>query len=179
MRQRLLALFVLVLAVCMVAGPVLAEDMTGSEEQRKTVPCPKKGESVPENQSPPKGKQCQGKKKKYKATVWSNDVKCAATPADLQVAKIYAGGDPMSGGGVGVCNDAGPVPVQGRVFAGGSTSDGLTIYADGDKDNTSEQLQGYARMHVDSSGPSASCGASDGKRDATNPSPEDSSEDCG
>lgn len=179
MRQRLLAVFVLVLAVCMVAAPVVAEDMTGSEEQRKTVPCPKKGEKVPENQSPPKGKDCKGKKRKYKATVWTNNVKCNATPADAGVAKVYAGGDPTSGGGVGICNDAGPVPIQGRAFAGGSTSDGLSIYADGDRDNANEQLQGYARVHLDSSGPSVTCGDPEGKRDATSPSPGDDQDECG
>ena len=179
MRQRLLAMFVLVLAICMVAGPVVADDMTGGEEQQKTVPCPKKGKSVPENQSPPKGKDCKGKKKTYKATVWGNDVKCKATPADAGVAKVYAGGDPTSGGGAGICNDTGPVPIQGRAFVGGSASEGVSIYADGEKDNSNEQLQGYAKVHVNSSGPSVTCGDTEGKRDATSPSSGDGQDDCG
>ena len=179
MRQRLLAVFILVLSVCVVASPVFAGDFAGEEADRKTVRCPKKGESVPENQSPPKGKDCKGGKKKYKAWVWDNDVKCAATPADAGVIRVYATGDPMSGGGVGICNDTAPVPIQGRATASGSTSEGLTVYADGDRDNANEQLQGWAKVHVNSSGPSVTCGDAEGKRDVNEAGPKDGQDDCG
>ena len=182
MRRRWVAVLSLVLAVGLVGGPVAAEDFTGSEEQEQTLRCPGKGKSVPKNQEPPGKGECKGKKAKtYKGKVWSNDVKCAEGGQNLQVANVYTLGssDPMAGG-AGVCNDGSTVPVQGRVVIQGSMEQrGFAIYADGDKDNSNEQLQGWARLDLTTDGPSFGCGAADGKRDATVPEPTDGSDNCG
>ena len=178
MSRRWLGLLGVVLALALVGGPVAAKDFTGGEEQTKTFPCPKKGEKVPENQSPPGKKDCRTKKQKtYKGTYYSNDVKCGAPVADAQVAKVYATGGPTDGG-VGVCNDGGAVPIQGRVVFQGS-SNGFIIYADGDKDNAPDQAQGYARADLTPAGGKFGCGAEDGNRDASNPGKDYDQANCG
>jgi hypothetical protein len=178
MSRRWLGMLGVVLALALVGGPVAAKDFTGGEEQRKTFPCPKKGEKVPENQSPPKKKDCRTKKQKtYKGTYYSNDVKCAKNGHDAQVAKLYTAGGPTDGG-VGVCNDGDAAPIQGRVvFTGGSS--GFTLYADGDKDNSPDQAQGYIRFDLTPTGGGFGCGSEDGKRDASRPQKDSDPSNCG
>jgi hypothetical protein len=101
-------------------------------------------------------------------TVYDNNVSCGggeATPAGT----IYAGDN-----GVEVCNDgSGALPLQGRIIA--TSDDGGYIAADGDRDNSPEQAQGWVRL--DSGG--VRCGDSAGNNDATHPTAADTSEDCG
>lgn len=178
MSRRWLGLLGVVLALALVGGPVAAKDFTGGEEQRKTFPCPKKGEKVPDNQSPPGKKDCRTKKQKtYKGTFYSNDVKCGSDGVNAQAAKVYTTGGP-TGGGVGVCNDQSTVPIQGRFVFQGSSS-GFTVYADGDKDNQNAQSQSWARLDLTPSGAEMRCGAEDGRRDATNPGKNDTRDNCG
>lgn len=181
MRRVRIAAIGFVLAVGLVAAPVAAEDFTGSEEQEQTLKCPGKGEKVPDNQEPPGKGECKRKAKTYKGKAWDNDVKCADGGQDLQAAKLYeTGGADQMGGGVGVCNDGSTAPVQGRiVFQGSFEQEGFSVYADGDKDNSPEQAQGWARLDVGTGGPGFSCGDAAGKRDASNPESGDTSEDCG
>ena len=178
MSRRWLGLLGVVLALGLAGGPVAAEDFTGSEEQTKTFPCPKKGQEVPENQSPPGPKDCKKKSQKtYQGTYYSNDVKCAEPTADAQAAKVYATGGPTDGG-LGVCNDSDTVPIQGRVVFRGSSS-GFVIYADGDKDNSPDQAQGYMRFDITPSGAGMGCGSEDGNRDASNPGDDYDQANCG
>ena len=96
---------------------------------------------------------------------YTNDVRCGqgtATP----VAVLYAGAN-----GAEVCNEGGPVPVQGRVIV---SIEGQYIAADGDKDNEAP-ADGWAR--IDSNG--VRCGDTGGNLDATHPTSVDGSDDCG
>jgi hypothetical protein len=179
MSRRWLGMLGVVLTLALVGGPVAAKDFTGSEEQRKTFPCPKKGESVPENQSPPKKKDCRTKKQKtYKGTYYSNDVKCEHHSGnDIGVARLYTSSGEVYG--IGVCNDQSTFPVQGRVVLQGNMDDGLTAYADGDKDNSPDQAQGYARFDLSSDGGQFGCGSEDGRMDASAPGKDHDQSNCG
>jgi hypothetical protein len=182
MRMRLLVgIGLLVAAVA--AGPVAAGDFTGTEKELRTLPCPGEGEGVPANQEPPGPDDCPGEEddETYEGHVWTNDVRCNdGEAADLQLAKLYYTGDPVAmQGGVGVCNDDDAGPIQGRAVVGGNADDGLTAYADGTNANSPDQLQGWARLDASTDGVTVRCGAEDGKRDATNPEPGDSMDDCG
>ena len=155
MHRRTRIAFACVLAVVMLGGPVSAHDFTGSEERKNS-----KGQ-----------------------TTYTNDVRCASgSRADAGGVKAY-GVQSGSGGGIGICNDgSGPVgsrvPVQGRAAAKGSTSGG-TVYIDGDKNNSPEQMKGWARVDASSSGVKVRCGDEKGRRDATHPTSADGQEDCG
>jgi hypothetical protein len=177
MSRRWFACLVAVLTLALVSAPVAAKDFTGREEQRKTFDCPKKGEEVPENQSPPKKRDCRKGKTTYKGTYYSNDVKCGKGGQDLQAAQLYAAGGPTDGG-VGVCNDGDTAPIQGRVVFQGNSS-GATVYADGDKDNSPDQAQGYIRFDLGGSGGSMGCGSEDGNRDASRPGKDYDQSNCG
>jgi hypothetical protein len=182
MRRRWVAAIGFVLAVALIGAPASAGDFTGSEEQEQTLRCPAKGKSVPSNQEPPGPGECTKKKHKtYRGKVWDNDVQCAKGGQDLQVINLYeTGGAEEAGGGIGVCNDQSTVPVQGRVvFQGSMEQGGFSVYADGDKDNTPAQLQGWARLDVSTDGGGVTCGDEAGKRDATDPTSSDGSDDCG
>jgi hypothetical protein len=98
---------------------------------------------------------------------YDNQVQCGSGTATPVGGVVYVGTN-----GAEVCNDGGTVPVQGRVIA--TTDDGGYVAADGDGDNPG-QAAGWAR--VDGNG--VRCGDDAGNRDATNPGPEDGSEDCG
>lgn len=177
-RRRLLRALACLVAVLIIAGPVSAQDFTGSEEEERTLQCPKDGQGVPNNQEPPGAGECQGTATTYKGKVWTNNVKCASGGTSIGgLATLYTTGGGTSGG-VGVCNDGGSVPVQGRIVAQGSPNGG-SIYADGDKDNANEQAQGFARMDVDGGGPKVRCGDANGRKDASSPQPVDGQDDCG
>jgi len=74
----------------------------------------------------------------------------------------------VSNNGAEVCNDGSTSPVQGRVGAEGPNCD--CVYADGDADNSNDQIQGWARIDQKglscddarqpsyNSGPGAACG---------------------
>ena len=184
MRVRWVRVLGVVAAMVIAAGPVAADDFTGYEEDEQTLSCPAAGESVPENQEPPGEGECtdtQNPDETYQGKVWDNDVKCAEGGQDLQVAKLYTTGDPAAmAGGVGICNEGGAVPVQGRaVVTGSQEQGGITAYADGDKDNSNEQAQGFARVDAGTAGATVRCGAPDGKKDATNPGSADTQDNCG
>jgi hypothetical protein len=172
-----------VLAVAMMVGPVAADDFTGSETEERELACPGEGESVPANQSEPGPDDCPGEEENetYTGTVWTNEVTCNDDGVEVGPAgNLYYVGDPGDmEGGVGICNDGDTVPLQGRIVLQGSMDDGLTAYADGTDNNTPDQLQGWARVDVNGDGPEVRCGADDGKRDATTPGPEDTSDNCG
>jgi hypothetical protein len=178
---RLTGICVLVLA--MIIAPVAADDFTGSETEERELDCPGEGESVPANQSEPGPDDCPGESddETYMGTVWTNQVTCndGGVPVG-PAANLYAVGDPDAmHGGVGVCNDGDTVPVKGRIVLQGSMDEGISAYADGSDGNSPDQLEGWARVDVDGSGPTVRCGADDGKRDATAPGPEDTSDNCG
>lgn len=173
-RRRLLRVLSCLLAVMIVAGPVSAADFTGSEEEERTLQCPKSGQRVPSNHEEPGPGECQGTDTTYRGKVWTNNVKCGSGGQNAGgLAKVY-----VTTGGAGVCNDGGTVPIQGRAAAKGSTSGG-TVYIDGDKDNSNETAQGWARMDVDGSGPKVRCGDDKGRKDATAPTAADGQDDCG
>jgi hypothetical protein len=177
-RRRLRRALACLAAVLIIAGPVSAQDFTGSEEEERTLQCPKSGQSVPENQEKPGAGECQGTDTTYRGKVWTNDVTCASGGTDVGgAATLYTTGGGTSGG-VGICNDGGAVPVQGRVVAQGSP-DGGSVYADGDKDNANEQAQGFARLDVDGAGPKVRCGDTGGRKDASAPTGVDGQDDCG
>lgn len=178
-RRRLARALACVLAVLVLGGPVSAHDFTGSEEEERTLQCPKDGQSVPSNHEEPGANECQGTATTYQGKVWTNNVKCNSGGTDVGgLAKIYTTQSGTTSGGVGVCNDGGSVPVQGRVAAQGSENGGA-VYADGDKDNANEQAQGFARMDVDSSGPKVRCGDAGGRKDASHTQATDGQDDCG
>jgi hypothetical protein len=76
-----------------------------------------------------------------------NQVNCGAPTADAGgLAQVNAAGG-ANGGYIEVCNDSGPVPIQGSVYAEGSTSGG-SVAADGDANNP-EQARGWFRVGSD------------------------------
>lgn len=168
-------------AVLIIGGPASAHDFTGSEEEERTLQCPKPGQSVPNNQEPPGAGECEGTATTYQGKVWTNNVKCASGGTDIGgLAKLYVNQAGTTSGGVGVCNDGGSVPVQGRVVAEGSEKGG-NIRADGDKDNSNEQAQGYARVDgtFGPSAPTVRCGDAEGRKDGSHPGATDGQDDCG
>lgn len=179
MRPMWLKVLTCILALAMLGGPAAAKDFTGSEEEERTLNCPAAGQSVPKNQEEPGPGECQGTAKTYKGYVYTNDVKCGSGGTDAQAAKIYTTNSGTSSGGVGICNDGGSVPVQGRVVLQGSTASGLSAYADGDKDNTQhEKATGWARLDAGTGGPQVRCGDNAGRRDVTNATADDTQADC-
>jgi hypothetical protein len=184
MRGRWMRVLSVIVGLLIVGAPVAADDFTGSEREERTLPCPAEGESVPENQEPPGPGECEDAEnpdETYQGYVWTNDVRCADGGQDLQVAKLYAVGDPGAmNGGAGICNDGSSVPIQGRVVVSGSQEQGgFTAYADGDKDNSPEQAQGFARLDAGTGGLTVRCGSEDGKMDASEPGPGDTQGNCG
>lgn len=155
MQHRLYAAIALVLSVLVVAGPGAAHDFTGSEE-----------------------------KKTRRRTVYTNNVQCArGSQADAQGVKVYRKQTSPTSGGIGVCNDGkgavgSRVPIQGRAVAQGSQNGG-SIYADGDKNNSSQQSQGWARVDGSAKGVNVRCGDDNGRKDATHPTSKDTRADCG
>ena len=180
MRRRVLKAMAWIAVLAMIGGPAAAHDFTGAEEDEKTLECPY-GKPIPANQEPPGAGECTNPttQKTYQGYVWDNDVKCASGGTDAQAAKIYTSGGGTAGG-VGVCNDGTTAPVQGRVVVeGDAASQKGTIYADGDKDNSNEQAQGFARLDVSGSGPTMRCGDGAGNKDASHPGSTDGQDDCG
>ena len=98
---------------------------------------------------------------------WDNQVTCGSGTATPTGPVLYAGTN-----GVEVCNDGGPVPIQGRAIV--TTEQGGYVAADGDNSNPA-QSAGWVR--VDSNG--VRCGDDAGRRDATHPTSADGVEDCG
>jgi hypothetical protein len=181
MRGRWMRVFAVIVGLLIVGAPVAADDFTGSEQEEQTLDCPAAGEEVPPNQEPPGEGECGEGDTTYQGTVWTNDVQCADGGTDAQVVNIYATGDPAAmDGGAGICNDGDTVPVQGRVVVSGSQEQGgVTAYADGDKDNSPEQAQGFARLDAGTSGAAVRCGEDGGKMDASDPGPGDTQDNCG
>jgi hypothetical protein len=99
-------------------------------------------------------------------TTWDNQVTCGSG-VNTPVATVYAGTN-----GVEVCNDSGPLPIQGRAIV--TTEQGGYAAADGDSSNPG-QAAGWVR--VDRSG--VRCGDDSGRRDATHPTSVDTVQDCG
>lgn len=179
MRRRWMKAVGCLVAVLVLAGPASAHDFTGSEEEERTLQCPKAGQSVPKNQEEPGAGECQGTATTYQGKVWTNDARCASGGTDAQAAKVYTTNNGTSSGGVGVCNDRSTLPIQGRAAVQGSQSEGFSAYVDGDKDNSNTTAQGFARMDANSSGVKVRCGDDNGRKDATHPAAEDGQEDCG
>jgi hypothetical protein len=85
-----------------------------------------------------------------RSTESGNQVNCGAPTADAAgLFQVNAAGS-TSGGYIEVCNDGGVVPVQGSVYAEGTSSGGGkgTLAADGDASNP-EQGRGWARLSSD------------------------------
>ncbi|HVM20294.1 MAG TPA: hypothetical protein VM307_10070 [Egibacteraceae bacterium] len=166
-------------AAVIVAGPAAADDFTGSEREYRRLNCPKSGQSVPKNQEPPEKGECVDGATTYMGWVWTNNVKCKSGGTDVAgLAKVYTA-QAGTGGGAGVCNDGGTVPIQGRAVVQGSADKGATVYIDGDKDNQPAQLQGFARVDAGPGGVSVRCGDDNGRLDASNPTSDDGQDDCG
>ncbi len=179
MRRGGFKVLACVLVVLVLGAPVSAHDFTGSEEEERTLQCPKSGQSVPKNQEEPGAGECEGTATTYQGKVWTNDARCASGGTDAQAAKVYTTNNGTNSGGVGVCNDRSTVPVQGRFVLQGSQSDGISTYADGDKDNSNESAKGFARLDAGSSGAKVRCGDDNGRKDASHPAAEDGQDDCG
>jgi hypothetical protein len=158
MKRRMKMAMSLLLATMVLAGPVAAHDFTGSEERKNSKV----------------------------QTVYTNDVRCAkGEKANAQGVRVYQKQSGTTAGGVGVCNDGtgalgSRVPVQGRAVAQGSTGGG-SVYIDGDKNNSPEQMKGWARVDgkFGPSAPTVRCGDEKGRRDASHPTSIDGREDCG
>ena len=179
-RSFVLRALACLVAVLVIGGPVAADDFTGSEEEERTLQCPKDGQSVPSNHEEPGAGECQGTATTYRGKVWTNNVKCNSGGTDVGgLAKLYTTQSGTTSGGVGVCNDGGSVPIQGRAAAQGSP-DGGAVYIDGDKDNSNETAQGFLRMDAKpGAAPTFRCGDSNGRKDATHPQATDGQDDCG
>lgn len=85
----------------------------------------------------------------------NNQVTCHGTSVPGTRLDVDAHGD-----GAGVCNDGGPVPIQGRVIVHAGK---LYVAADGDASNPAP-LDGFVRVGVSGSG----CGSSSGNQDSHN-----------
>ncbi|MBW3619486.1 MAG: hypothetical protein KY461_04525 [Actinobacteria bacterium] len=198
MRTTSFLLLPAVLASVLLAAAPAAPDQAGSseavEEQRSC------GAEADPHYDPPSGHgldECttdgaHDPGKTYTATYYTNDVTCG-TDDELAPGAHGATGVSVSGdfaqdgtGGAGylqTCSD-GALPIQGRftldgvVGAGGA--DG-TFTADGDRDNSPDQLQGWAQVDVGDR--TVTCGPSydeGGRADAYNQAEgEGSQEHCG
>jgi hypothetical protein len=127
----------------------------------------------------------------YKATHWTNDVKCGSTnsptPDNPSGIRLYA----SQAGGVGMCSGGGSLPVaapvQGRAGVTGSTS-GAKVTVDGDKDNAApnnnETLRGWATVEAKPAAapPTVTCGdeySQGGRGDSDSPQAgRDKQEEC-
>ena len=182
MRRHMFKAVLLLMALALVGGPVAADDITGHEEDTRTLDCPGP-EGVPNNQEPPGPGECdEPEETTYEGKYWDNDVQCNSGGTATPVGDLYFDGDEGDlWGVVGLCNDGdGALPVQGRVHARGSEEDGgFTVTADGDKDNDPEQAQGWAQVYAGTDGPSLTCGDANGKQDSSHQGPEDGQDDCG
>lgn len=197
MSSKILLLPAALAAFLLAAAP--AADQAGSSET-ETVQrsC---GADYDTRYDPPSGEglaECEDAEgnvdasREYTATHWTNDVSCG-TEDELPAGAHDATGVSISGdfaqdgtGGAGylqTCSD-GDLPIQGRfTLEGGGGAGGAdgTFTADGDRDNTPEQLQGWAQ--VDTGGPSVECGKSyeeGGRADAHNQADGDGGQEhCG
>jgi len=163
-----------------IAGPVAADDFTGSEKEMRTLNCPRGGQ-VPADHEPPGPGECEGTATTYQGYVYTNNVKCkSGGAASQQGVNVYHNQSGTTSGGVGVCNDGSTAPVQGRAVAQGSEKGG-NVYVDGDKDNSNATAQGWARVDgtFDGKPPSYRCGNDNGRKDASEPTSADTSGDCG
>lgn len=107
------------------------------------------------------------------ATIFDNDVTCGEN-TDVAGFDVFVGA-----GGVEVCNDGGNASApQGRVMAAGDpASQSGFVGADGDKDNSPEQAQGWLGLSSDAGTPIA-CGDANGNLDLSHASAEDDVMDC-
>lgn len=105
-------------------------------------------------------------------TVHDNDVTCGDN-------NDVAGFDVSAGpGGVEICNDGGSSAPQGRVMASGDPANQSGyVGADGDKDNSPEQAQGWLGLSSESGTPIA-CGDAAGNHDLTHATGDDDINDC-
>ncbi|MDP9181472.1 MAG: hypothetical protein M3P04_01685 [Actinomycetota bacterium] len=154
------------------AVPALADGNGSTEQQKERRSCAAPADP---HYSKPSKSECRKKAGryvapstdgKYSATHYTNNVKCGSkneiSPSNPSGVHVYGSGDPTTpSGGLGACSD-GPVPVQGRAGISGSPS-GLTVTADGDRDNNTPVTSdgtGWAVVSVGSGGASISCGKS-------------------
>jgi hypothetical protein len=106
-------------------------------------------------------------------TVYDNDVTCGQN-------NDVGGFDvSVSGSGVEICNDGGAAGApQGRVMASGDPANQSGyVGADGDKDNSPEQAQGWIGLTSEAGTPIA-CGDADGTRDLSHSTSADDINDC-
>jgi hypothetical protein len=157
-------------ALLLGAVPALA-DANGSTEQRTVT---RSCTAPADNQySAPGPNDCKNGATTYRATHYTNNVKCgdknSPTPANPTGIRAYgAGNQGTQSGGVGICSEGGSlpaaVPVQGRAGVAGSTSSGLKVTADGDRDNATpngnETMHGWATVQVKPAAapPTVTCG---------------------
>lgn len=174
MRSRSLLLLPALLATFLVAASPPAQDQAGSSEAETVMrSC---GAEHDTRYDPPSGEglaACQDANGnhddslEYEATHWTNDVQCgtddelASGGHDATGLAVSGNGGQEGTGGAGylqVCSD-GDLPLQGRVtLEGTGGADGVdgTITADGDKDNTPAETQGWAQADVGE--PGVACG---------------------
>lgn len=195
MRTKSLLLLPALLAAFLLAAAPAADRAGSSEAEEVDRAC-----DAPEDAhyDPPSGKdlpECQtdgavDPSKSYKAIHYTNDVKCGT---DDQLAPTHgATGVAVSGdtaqdgtGGNGylqTCSD-GDLPIQGRFTLEGEVGTGGgagTFTADGDRDNSPDQLQGWAK--VDLGEQTVTCGpsyAEGGRADGHTQADEGGQEHCG
>lgn len=198
MRARPLLFAPALLATFLLAAGPAADQAGSSETETVQRSC---GAEHDDRYDPPSGAglaECNDAEgnfdasREYSATHWTNDVSCG-TEDELPSGVHSATGVSISGnagqsgsGGAGylqTCSD-GDLPIQGRFTLEGEIGTGGgdgTFTADGDKDNTPEQLQGWAQ--VDLGDQTVECGKSyeeGGRADAHNQAEGDGSQDnCG
>jgi len=104
--------------------------------------------------------------------VYDNDVTCGSNN-DVGGFDVFVGAS-----GLEICTDGGAAPVQGRVVASGDpAAQSGYAGADGDKDNSPEQAQGWLGVSSEAGTPLA-CGDTNGNRDLTHATGDDDVQDC-
>ena len=182
-RRLILRALACLVAVLVIAGPVAADDFTGSEREMRTLKC---GGPYPSNQEPPGSGECTGDAATYQGYVYTNNARCnSGETANAEGVRVYQKQSGTTAGGIGICNDGsgqvGSRVIQGRAAAQGS-QEGGALYIDGDKDNTQHAAaQGWARVDgkFGPQAPSVRCGDDNGRKDATDPTNADGQDDCG
>jgi hypothetical protein len=165
------------------AGIARADSRSGSSESdQHTYPCPTTESPLPEGQPAPGPGECEAGDTEYTHTEHTNDVDCTdepTVPAQEGIA-VSVNGDPDEQWlEIEACSD-GTAPVQGRgIIAGSVEEEGIHGTADGDKDNSPEQAQGWATVGAGTGGPSVTCGDDAGTQDSTESTDADGQDDCG
>ena len=105
-------------------------------------------------------------------TTYDNDVTCGENN-DVGGFDVFVGAS-----GVEVCNDGGASAPQGRIMASGDPANRSGyVGADGDKDNSPSQAQGFLGLSSETGTPVA-CSDADGNHDLSHGTSDDDITDC-